>query len=71
MSVENRVVGDDEDDFSGDDDVVVFEPEAPPRDDEDEKRGADSDDGRERWRSDHREEGHVPHVREVVSPSGM
>ncbi len=40
---------------------------------DDEKRGTDSDDGRERWRSgDHREEGHlVPHVREVVSPSGM
>jgi len=68
------VVTNDDDDFSGDDDVV-FEPEAPPRDDDDddddEKCGADSDDGRERWRSDHREEGHVPHVREVVSPSGM
>ena len=41
---------------------------------DDEKRGTDSDDGRERWRrsGDHREEGHlVPHVREVVSPSGM
>ena len=48
--------------FFGDD--VVYD---------DEKRGTDSDDGRERWRSgDHREEGHlVPHVREVVSPSGM
>ena len=48
--------------FFGDD--VVYE---------DEKRGTDSDDGRERWRSgDHREEGHLlPHVREVVSPSGM